>query len=496
MATFGILLVVVLKLNVIKGAYYRDLAQNNRLTRTIIPAARGEIFDRKGRSVASNVEINGEMKRFYPYGAATSNIVGYLGKVNEEELKKGKCGRSLNNQSLVGRAGVESIGDCDLMGTDGYKLTETDATGKTVRELGQMDYIKGKDINLSIDAFWQDKIYKLLGGKKAVVIMSYPENGKILAMVSSPSYDANNFGYGYDLTTIRSYLEDSQNLPMMNRAISAKYHPGSIFKPIIALGALEDGTINASTTFEDTGKITIGDYEFKNWLWTKRGGTDGMVDVVKGLQRSNDIFFYRLGEKMGVEAMDKWSRNFGLGKITGIELPGEVAGLVPNDAWKRQNMGERWYLGDSYHMAIGQGNMSVTPIQMNVVTNIIASRGKKCQPSVLLDGEVNCSQIKAKNENWDLVIKGMTEACHSGGTAWPLFNFKTEIACKTGTAELGDGTKDTHAWLTAFAPANNPEISITVLIERGGEGSDVAAPIVGDILKEWFSEPETVVPRK
>lgn len=496
MATFGVLLVVVLKLNVIKGAYYRDMAQNNRLTRTIIPAARGEIFDKKGRTIANNVELNGEMKRFYPYGAATSNILGYLGKVNEEELKKGKCGRSLNNLSVVGRAGIEAVLDCELMGTDGYKLTETDANGKTVRELGQMDFVKGNDISLSIDAFWQDKIYKLLGGKKAVVIMSYPENGKILAMVSSPSYDANNFGYGYDLTTIRSYLEDSQNLPMMNRAISAKYHPGSIFKPIIALGALEDGTINATTTFEDTGKITIGDYEFKNWLWTKRGGTDGMVDVVKGLQRSNDIFFYRLGEKMGVEAMDKWSRNFGLGKITGIELPGEVAGLVPNDAWKRQNMGERWYLGDSYHMAIGQGNMSVTPIQMNVVTNIIASRGKKCQPSVLLDGEVNCSQIKAKNENWDLVIKGMTEACHSGGTAWPLFNFKTEIACKTGTAELGDGTKDTHAWLTAFAPANNPEISITVLIERGGEGSDVAAPIVGDILKEWFSEPETVVPRK
>lgn len=495
-ATFGVLLVVVLKLNVIKGAYYRDLAQNNRLTRTIIPAARGEIFDRKGRSVATNVELNGEMKRFYPYGVSTSNVLGYLGKVNEEELKKGKCGRNLNNLSVVGRAGVEAVLDCELMGSDGYKLTETDATGKTVRELGQMDFVKGKDINLSIDAFWQDKIYKLLEGKKAVVIVSQPENGKVLAMVSSPSYDANNFGYGYDLTTIRSYLEDSQNLPMMNRAISAKYHPGSIFKPIIALGALEDGTINAGTTFEDTGKITIGEYEFKNWLWTKRGGTDGMVDVVKGLKRSNDIFFYKLGEKMGVEAMDKWAHVFGLGRMTGIELPGEVEGLVPNDAWKKKHMGERWYLGDSYHMAIGQGNLAVTPLQMNLATNIIASRGKKCQPSVLAESTPNCTQVKAKHENWDLVIRGMVEACNEGGTAWPLFNFKTEIACKTGTAELGDGSKDTHAWLTAFAPADNPEISVTVLVERGGEGSDVAAPIVGDILKEWFNEPETIVPRK
>ena len=151
--------------------------------------------------------------------------------------------------------------------------------------------------------------------------------------------------------------------------------------------------------------------------------------------------------------------------------------------------------GDTYHLSIGQGDLTVTPLQINQMTNIIASKGQKCQMSLLKDKPVNCSEIKAKAENWQTVIEGMKEACNEGGTAWPLFNFKTEIACKTGTAELGDGTEDTHAWLTAFAPADNPEISITVLVEKGGEGSDVAAPIVGDILKEWFGEPETVVPR-
>jgi len=493
--SFGVLLVTVIKLNVIKGQYYRDMALNNRLTRIGIPAERGKILDRKGRTIADNVNFDEVIRRYYPYGEATSNVTGYLGSVNQEELKNGKCGRDLHNQSVVGRAGVESVLDCELMGTDGYKLVEVDATGKNNRDLGQMDAIRGKDVVLSIDAYWQDKIYKLLEGKKAVVVMSQPERGKILALVSSPSYDANNFNYSYDKDTIKTYLEDTKNLPMLNRAIGAKYHPGSVFKPLEALGALEDGTIEGNTLFEDTGVIKIGDYEFNNWLWTKRGTTDGMVDVVKALKRSNDIFFYKLGEEMGVDRIKFWAAKFGLGTTTGIELSGEVSGLIPDDKWKRENMGERWYLGDTYHLSIGQGNLTTTPLQINQMTDIVATRGQKCTMSILENSPVKCVEVKAKENNWDLVIEGMKEACNSGGTAWPLFNFKTEIACKTGTAELGDGSKDTHAWLTAFAPAENPEISITVLVERGGEGSDVAAPIVGDILKEWFGEESTVVPR-
>jgi penicillin-binding protein 2 len=261
------------------------------------------------------------------------------------------------------------------------------------------------------------------------------------------------------------------------------------------LGALEDGVIDENTLIEDTGVIKIGEYSFNNWLWTKRGTTDGMVNIVKALKRSNDIFFYKLGEAMGVDKIKFWSTKFGLGEATKIELPGEVTGLVPDDQWKRENVGERWYLGDTYHLSIGQGDLTVTPLQINLVTNIVASKGQKCKMSILKDGIVECGEIKAKEKNWDLVIEGMKEACKDGGTAWPLFNFKTEIACKTGTAELGDGTKDTHAWLTAFAPADNPQISITVLVERGGEGSDVAAPLVGDILKEWFNETNTLVPK-
>jgi len=493
--SFGVLWITVIKLNIIKGRYYRNLALNNRVTRVVISSPRGEIFDRKGRKMAENIDFNGENKRFYPYGVSTASITGYLGSVNEEELKRGKCGLVLGHKSVVGRGGIESVMDCELRGKDGYKLIEVDAMGNINRDLGQLDATKGKDVALSIDAYWQDKIYKMLEGKKAVVIMSEPDTGKVIVLVSSPSFDANNFNYTYDKETIKTYLEDTVNLPMVNRAIGAKYYPGSVFKIIGALGALEEGVIGENTLIEDTGVIKIGDYSFNNWLWTRRGTTDGMVNVVKALQRSNDIFFYKLGEAMGLDRFNEWSRKFGLGETTGIELPGEVRGLIPNDKWKRENLGERWYLGDTYHLSIGQGNLTTTPLQINQMTNILASRGKKCKISILKDSPVACEQVKASEKNWEIVVEGLREACQNGGTAWPLFNFKTDIACKTGTAELGDGSDDTHAWLTAFAPADNPQISITVLVERGGEGSDVAGPIMGDILKEWFGESETVVPR-
>jgi penicillin-binding protein 2 len=220
-----------------------------------------------------------------------------------------------------------------------------------------------------------------------------------------------------------------------------------------------------------------------------------MVDIIKAIRRSNDIFFYKLGEMLGVDRIHDWAKNYGYGTKTGVELSGETEGIVPNEDWKKQTKGEKWYLGNTYHLAIGQGDLDVTPIQVNQMTNTIANHGTKCKMSLLKDSKIDCKNIGVSELTWQTVIEGMKQACKSGGTAWPLFNFKTQIACKTGTAEVGDGSKDTHAWLTAFAPADNPQISITVMVERGGEGSDVAAPIVGDILKEWFDEPETVVPR-
>ncbi|MDD4135826.1 MAG: penicillin-binding transpeptidase domain-containing protein [Candidatus Shapirobacteria bacterium] len=517
--SLGIILVSIFRLDVIKGAYYKNLAMENKLMEKKIPAARTTILDRKGRLVAKSIyqyfKMDGnnkiyeslgdfqgykfeeenlayELKRYYPYGESMSLITGYVGKINENDQTENKCGIKLDNDEVVGRGGVESFLDCQIRGIDGRRLIEVDAKGKYVRELGRQEPVVSSDLNLSIDAYWQDKIYKMLGGKKAVVIMSEPKTGKIITMVSSPSFDANFFSYDVDQRKIGEYLSDNNNLPLMNRAIAGRFSPGSVFKIVMATAGLESGVINKDTQIEDTGIFKVGDYSYRTWS----GVTDGMVDVVKALKRSNDIFFYTLGERLGLERIDVWAKKYGYGSKTGVELVGELEGIVPDEKWKKEVKGENWFLGNTIHLSIGQGDLSVTPLQVNQMTNVIANGGKKCKMSILKDSKVECEDLKIKKENVKTVIEGMKAACKSGGTAWPLFNFKTEIACKTGTAEVGDGSKDTQAWLTAFAPVDDPQISITVLVERGGEGSDVAAPIVGDILKEWFDEPNTVVPRK
>lgn len=520
--SLGILLVGIVRLTVIRQSYYQTLARDNRVEEQLIPAGRGEILDRKGRVLAKSVyqyfknengsriyESSGnfqgykfegidlayELKRQYTYQESMGLVTGYVGMATKEEMQKNECGARLNVDSEVGRGGVEEYFDCQLRGEDGRRLTEVDAKGGYVRELGRQEPVPGENVNLSIDAYWQEKIYNLLDGRKAAVIVSDPKTGKIITMVSSPSIDANVFSYEPNSAKIKDYLEDKENFPLLNRAITVKYHPGSVFKIVMATAGLESGAINKETTIEDTGVIKIGDYSYANWLWTKSGGTNGMVNIVEALQKSNDIFFYKLGEKVGADTIKQWAEKYGYGQKTGVEIANENPGIVPDDGWKRENKGERWYLGDTYHLSIGQGFLDVTPLQVNQSTNVIADKGVKCRMSVVNDSQPVCQDLGINPQTIETIKEGMLAACKPGGTAWPLYNFKTKIACKTGTAEVGDGSGDTHAWLTAFAPADDPEISITVMVERGGEGSDVAAPIVGDILKEWFDEPNTVVPR-
>lgn len=522
MGSLGILLVNVFKLAVIQRQFYDGQARDNRIYETIIPAGRGQILDRKGRVVAKSVyqyfkidgenklyessgDFNGlkfegkdlayELKRQYPYSESMAGISGYVSKPTVDDLKNDKCQSKTTADGWTGKMGVENYLDCTLRGVDGKRLIEVDAKGKYVRELGRREPELGQNINLSIDAYWQDKIYKMLRGRKAAVVMSEPKTGKILTMVTSPSFDPNAFSYLQDNEKISGYLNDGIGVPLLNRAVAGKYHPGSVFKITVATAGLESGVIDSNSTYEDTGFIKVGDYMYTNWLWTKRGTTDGMVNIIKGIQRSNDVFFYKLGGDLGVDRLKKWANVYGFGVKTGVELPGEVEGLVPNEGWKIANKGEKWFLGDTYHVAIGQGAVDVTPLQVNQMANIVASGGIKCKMTILKDRKQECVDLGIKRQTIDTVIEGMKAACKPEGTAWPLFNFKTQLACKTGTAEVGDGSKDTHAWLTAFGPVDNPQISITVMVERGGEGSDVAAPIVGDILKEWFNEPNTIVPR-
>lgn len=486
-------MVISFRTMIIRGGYYRNLAMGNKIREIVIPAPRGKIVDRKGRVVAldkfqykngvpgeflgwqfEGKDLAVKINRYYPYGESMATVTGWVEK-----------------------AGVEAVKNKELSGVSGKRLVEVDALGDFMRELGGQNPEVGKDLELTIDAYWQEKLYQIMtgAGVKGAVVVSEPATGKIIAMVSTPSYDPNMFTNILDNQKIGEYLNDEKGFPLLNRVVAARYHPGSVFKIAVAIGGLESGVVSKNDTFEDTGVIKIGDYSYTNWLWNKSGGTDGMVDMVKALKRSNDIYFYRLGEKMGAEKIKEWAVKLGLGEKTGVELPGELAGVIPDPNWKWETRREKWFLGNTFHMAIGQGDVDVTPLQINLITNVVASGGMRCQPTII-SGAEKCKDLGLKTETLAVIKEGMMAACSSGGTAYPLVNFKTRLACKTGTAEVGDGSKDTHAWLTAFGPAENPEISITMVVEKGGEGSDVAAPLVGDFLKEWFEEPGTVIVRK
>jgi penicillin-binding protein 2 len=215
-----------------------------------------------------------------------------------------------------------------------------------------------------------------------------------------------------------------------------------------------------------------------------------MVDIVKAIKRSNDIFFYKAGEKTGVEKIKKWAEIFGLGKITGVGLD-EKEGLIPSPFWKEETVKDRWYLGDTYNLSIGQGYVGVTPLQMTVMTSVFANGGYLCKPELLKVQSSkfkvqNCKKLSISDKTINLIREGMKEACSTGGTGWPLFDFKVQTACKTGTAETPDKTGQPHAWITVFAPYENPEIALTVLVEEGGQGSDVTGPISKELLKTYF----------
>ncbi len=520
----------VVDLSLIRGDYFSTLARKNRVREKVIPAFRGRILDRKGRVMAESVyqyfssdsdgnktyeeegefkgqkfegaEVAYELKRKYPYKDSAAFLTGYVGELKEEEMSEEYCGSDPLGGEIVGRSGSEEWWDCELGGKNGKRMMEVDAKEGYVKELGRIEPISGEDISLSIDAYWQERIYEMVkgeGDKVAVVVLGGSrerlEEGRVLAMVSSPAFDPNVFSYQQDDRIIQGWLDDRENWPLLNRVIGGQYHPGSVFKVVTAIAGLETGKIDSETLIEDTGVIKVGDWTYANWLWNSSGGTDGMVNVVKGIQRSNDIFFYKTGEMTGAEKIGEWAERFAYGRKSGVELPGEVSGLVPSPEWKMEAKGEGWWLGNTYHFAIGQGDLSTTPLQVAAMTAVVANEGVYCRPTLSETGKADCEGLGIKDRNIDLVEEGMKKACGEDGTAWTVEGFEPELACKTGTAEVGDGSDDLHAWFTVYAPADDPEIVVTVLVERGGEGSDVAAPIAGDILNEWFGTENVILRR-
>ncbi|KKS80676.1 MAG: Penicillin-binding protein 2 [Candidatus Beckwithbacteria bacterium GW2011_GWA2_43_10] len=455
-------------LQILEAKYYRLLADENRIKQEILPAERGKILDRFGEVLSLS--------------AANAHVLGYVGEVSEEEVDKFYLG------AMVGKIGLEKQYDQKLRGRDGLSILEQDAEGKVLRELKRIEPVKGEVLATALDAGLQKKAFELLNQRKGAVVISDPNNGEILALVSSPGFDPKN---------LTQYLND-KDLPLFNRALGGEYPPGSVFKIITATAALEEGKIDQTTRIEDTGELRVGPYRFGNWYFDQYGKKEGWLEITRALARSNDIFFYKLGEYLGINALADWARYFGLGSKTGIDLEGEADGLIPDPKWKETVLKDQWYLGDTYISAIGQGNILTTPIQLNQMIGVIASRGKLCRP-YLVKSEIRnpksekfCKQLDIQEKTLNLVTEGLKQVCESGGTAWPFFDFKVKdkriyVAGKTGTAEFTDSKNRTHAWFSGFAPADKPEIVVTVLLEGAGEGSYQAAPLAKEILTYWFA---------
>jgi penicillin-binding protein 2 len=533
-------------LQVVQGEYYRNLSDLNRIKTITIYAPRGTIMDRNGKPLVYNVPgfrqtVNGETKlieqekaiellaegkeleidslRQYPYKEFMAHLLGYLGQISEDELKSPEFS-SYNQGDLIGKMGIEKRYEKFLKGEDGKQLAEIDSQGKVVRTLGETEGIPGRNIRLTIDADLQKKAYQALKSKRGAVIATTPK-GEVLALVSKPSFDPNFFTLGddYKVASAGSYqnisevLADTENQPFLNRAISGVYPPGSTFKIITSAAGLENSLIDTRYTVKDTGVIKVGEFSFANWYYTNYGRTDGDVNVVTGLKRSNDIFYYKLAEKVGLTRLSDMAKKFGIDKRLGIDLDGEAVGNVPSDEWKRKVIGEPWYLGDTYNYGIGQGYLLATPLQVNSWAQVIANNGILYKPYLLKElGAKKMTEDFLTSKSIEPIRQGMIESCAPTGVAWPLFDFKVKnrnlkidgrnilkvatgsadmrqiiVACKTGTSEQGGEQNLPHAWITLFAPAYDPEIVVTVLAEESGEGSNEAGPVARDVLTEWFS---------
>jgi penicillin-binding protein 2 len=549
-----ILLFKLVSLQLVHGAYYRVLSDSNRTRTYVIHAPRGVIFDRNGEPLVYNIPGFREVKngkatlisrekaidllsrgknqleidslRNYPLKNSAAHVVGYVGQITKEELGMPEYS-NYNSTDSIGKTGIEHYYEHVLRGIDGKQLTEVDAMGKNLRVLGQSDPIPGKDITLTIDNDLQQTADSALPpDKKGSVVVSTPD-GEILALVSHPSFDPNLFTMDqtYVATdsayqSVSAVLLDSNNQPLLNRAIAGTYPPGSTFKLITAVAGLADNTIDEKYTVDDTGIIHVGTFSFANWFYLENGKTDGIVNVVKAIARSNDIFFYKLAEKVGVDKVSAIAAKFGVGSVLGIDLHGEQKGILPTKTWKQSVLHEPWYLGDTYHYGIGQGYLLTTPLQVNMWTAALANNGVLPMPHLLKAAKREAKTIEIIDEkNIALIRQGMIESCSPGGVAWPLFKFKVQneklqvdgknildvkvgsesaglkelqkykeitVACKTGTAQHGDETTEPHAWITLFAPAYDPQIVVTVLVESGGQGSTVAAPVAKKVLEEWF----------
>lgn len=575
----GILLGKTVYLQIIKGEYYRQMAEGNRIRTIYASAERGIMYDRNSEVLVKNIptfslyliptdfpkdseerintienlakvieispkeieeklsevssysylptrlrenidyeeairlkiessyfpgiDLKLESRREYLNGEnfsteSLSHILGYVGKVNQEDLEQHK---DYNSTDFIGKTGLELFYEDLLRGQNGKRQVEVDALGKEKSVLAKEDAVRGKNITLTLDLEAQQKMEQimekyLVAAKKsrAAAIVIDPRNGEILTMVSLPAFDNNLFSQGISSKDYGALI-DNPNHPLFNRAVMGEYPSGSTIKPVIASAALEEGIINRNTSFLSAGGLRISSWFFPDWL----PGGHGLTNVTKAIADSVNTFFYIIGggydkfEGLGVARIVKYAKLFGFGEKLGIDLPNEAEGFLPSEEWKEKVKGEQWYIGDTYHLAIGQGDLLATPLQIAASTTVFANGGTLYRPHFL--EAIETEKVSRENylirenfiskKNIDIVRAGMRQTVTSG-SAEKLLGLPVTSAGKTGTAQWST-IKPPHAWFTAFAPYENPEISITVLVEEGEEGSRISLDIAKEFMMWYFS---------
>jgi len=430
-----------------------------------------------------------------------SHILGYEGKIRKEELIEHP---EYFLTDSIGKQGIEKGYESFLRGKHGFQQVEVDSLGYVKKKFGIVQPIPGNDLILNIDADLQKKIFDSLREllekknlKQAAAIAIDPQNGAVRALVSLPSFDNNLFAQGISVNQYQNIINDPF-LPLFNRAISGEYPPGSTIKPVLAVAALAEGIINERTEIESRGGISVGKFFFGDWK------AHGFTDIRRAIAVSSDVFFYSIGggygstSGLGMERMKKYENLFGYGNKAGIDIPGEADGLIPDSQWKRDKIGERWYIGDDYHAAIGQGFVTATPLQIlnsvaaianggtlykpKIVSQIRSAHGTVApvSPEIIRDNFINRDILRIVREGMKAVITDPQ------GTAQSLKTLPVAVAGKTGTAEFGNDKK-THGWFVSFAPYESPNLAMIVLVEGQDEEGYNAVPVTEDVYSWYFS---------
>jgi penicillin-binding protein 2 len=435
--------------------------------------------------------------REYRESVMFSHVLGYEGKISETELS---AYPEYLPTDMIGKQGLEKSYESELRGVRGYERVEVDALGRPQKTLGSIPSTPGSDLFLNIDAELQKKSFDVLSEflaertlSRGAVIALDPRDGSVLSLVSIPSFDNNLFADGISGEAYRTLITD-ESKPLFNRAIAGEYPPGSTFKPVIAVAALSEGVISEHTRIESKGGISVGSFFFGDWK------VHGFSDIRHAIAVSNDVFFYSIGggyggiPGLGIRRMKSYAEKFGYGSISGIDIPGESDGLLPDQDWKKEKIGERWYIGDDYHASIGQGFVTATPLQVVNSVAAIANGGTLYEPRTVSqvrepDGRVSQRKPRvirdriADPEIIRIVREGMRQTV-TEGTAMSLSGLSLPVAGKTGTAQFGTKEK-THGWFVSFAPYDDPTIAMIVLVEGQGEETYNAVPVTKEIY-EWY----------